>query len=149
MFRSKQGRSSSVPVEPIPHTCHGGQSPAGGTRCSGSSQHAPGGCWYSHRCTDASTSACHTQGLQWSRAEVRAVPRAEPANARTWPWDSSRIPGGNRAELVLGSSSPYSLSRLVLKGLDKNRIRDRPSTGQRSSSERLWLHHRAKLTMQH
>lgn len=82
----------SPEIGPIPHTCHGGQSPAGGTRCSGSSQHAPGGCWCSHRYTDASTSTCHIQGLQWNRAEVRAVPRAEPVNARRWRWDSRRIP---------------------------------------------------------
>lgn len=91
-WHKQGGRCSSVPTDPIPHTCHGVQSPADGTRCSGSSQHALGGCWCSHRCTDASTSMCHTQGLQWSRAEVRVVPRAEPPNARWWQWDSRGIP---------------------------------------------------------
>lgn len=37
---------------------------------------------------------------------------------------AEEFPGGKRAELVLGSSPPYPLSKLVLEDLDKSRVRD-------------------------
>lgn len=48
----------------LPRTCHGDLSPAAGTRCSGSSPRALGGCLCFHRYTDVSASRCHRQGLQ-------------------------------------------------------------------------------------
>lgn len=52
------------PVLGLPHTCHGDPSPAAGTRCSGSSPRARGGCLCFHRYTDVSASRCRRQGLQ-------------------------------------------------------------------------------------
>lgn len=51
------------------------------------------------------------------------------------PGTIAEFPGGNRAELIVGSSHP--LSKPVLEDIDKSIVRDRPSIGQHSSSERL------------
>lgn len=48
----------------LPHTCHGDPSPGAGTRCSGSSLRALGGCLCFHRYTGVLASRCHIQGLQ-------------------------------------------------------------------------------------
>lgn len=54
----------------LPRICHGGQSPATETRCSGSCRHAQGGCCCSRRCTGASASVCRTPGLQGGSGET-------------------------------------------------------------------------------
>lgn len=63
---SPRSTTSSPPslVFLLPHTCHGDPSPGAGTRCSGSSLRALGGCLCFHRYTGVSASRCHIQGLQ-------------------------------------------------------------------------------------
>lgn len=60
------------------------------------------------------------------------------------PKIATEFPEGNRAELVLGSSSSQPLSKLVLEDLDKSISETDPVLANTAAQED-WLHHRAKL----
>lgn len=121
--------AAQLPRLPLPRICPGGLSPAGGTRCSGSSRRARGGCCCSRRCTGASASACHTRGLGQGRgAKISAHPGA------------SQPPTSWLPRAVAGPHFPRRRRRLGWS-FKKYHVRQDPSTGQ---AQRTWTNAEAR-----